>query len=267
MTSKKFVNILKAAFVITLAFIMTACGDDESVTLGDPDAATLSNYIKSHGNLEVKFDLNAFAAGNYEGPFSDSTKPVNVIFYPIEDAVDFRYYETNSLQEDPENLILFNEKSYDLLPVFNGEFRKFVSDVSEYEAYGRVVVRTLNNIHISKAIQIESGTIQTEYNNSLVRIDTSAGSNPSFTWRDGLRPGNVKYFQGVVNPMGDLMAGTFTEGNSYQYKDFSTVIETLHLISDPLPDLEAGINYRFVLMGISATNWVNMIADTSFTVK
>ena len=88
---------------------------------------------------------------------------------------------------------------------------------------------------------------------------------PIFTWPDNLVGDNAIYFQIVSNDNNDLLSGTYTKENQFQYYKLDNV--TLNITQQNPPSLQNGITYKFTLMDVSTDNWVNAVTlNKGFTI-
>ena len=86
---------------------------------------TLQSVIDEHSNLTSFNELVACAAGGQEGFLDDENFPLSMFFYPELNASDFKYYETENSDDNPNNLDLFLEKTASHEPLFNGFLRRY----------------------------------------------------------------------------------------------------------------------------------------------
>lgn len=118
-------------------------------------------------------------------------------------------------------------------------------------------------MHISNAIRLKFDDKPSEFAPSLVRIDQSNPLSPLFSWSDGRTPENEIYFQVIAEENDDLLSGTYTFEQQFQFYNLSNVVLNIRDLSPP-PSLVPNRRYQFVLMGVSIDNWVNLIIQVPF---
>ena len=89
---------------------------------------------------------------------------------------------------------------------------------------------------------------------------------PEFTWQDGAIVENVIYFQVIQDDRGDLLSGTYTFDKHFKFYDLSNVVLNIRDLQ-PAPVLEEGRSYKFIMMGVSEDNWVNLVMEKDFQAK
>ncbi|MEL6924450.1 MAG: hypothetical protein AAFO94_10420 [Bacteroidota bacterium] len=224
----------------------------------------LDEYISTNADFPlVRDSLIACAAGGQDGLFSSEVSPVSIFFYPEGEATEFQYFETSSENVDPDDLSNYQRKSLDQEAVFNGYLRRFLRAAPAETIWCRVTFVKSGRLHISNAIRVKIGDLPTEYNPNLLTIDQTDPLSPVFTWDDGRTADNAIYFHVVLDSDGDLLSGTYTFERQFRFYDLSNVVLNIRDVS-PVPQLQANQGYTFVLMGVSADNWVNLLLDQSF---
>ena len=89
---------------------------------------------------------------------------------------------------------------------------------------------------------------------------------PLFSWRDNFVSDNAIYFQVLTTQQGDLLSGTYTNQNKFQYYKLDNVV--LNITKQEPPVLQRGTAYLFTLMDVSRDNWVNVVTfNKRFTVE
>lgn len=244
-------------------FFLLAC--EEKM---DPceDTTSLTCFIDSHAERAISKNLIACAAGGQVGFLENPDFPVSVFYYPIPGASEYKYFETDDLNANPDDFSAYKEKILEDRPVFNGYLRRFLNTPSDSEAWGRVVYFTPDSIHISNAIRLKELTKPSEFAPQNVQIDLSTPTEPLFSWEDGRTAENAIYFQVVSSEAGDLISGTYTFEKNFRFYDLSNVVLNIRDVT-PAPTLTPGSTYNFTLMGVSEDNWVNLIADSTFVAE
>lgn len=248
---KSFAKIL----VIILAFLCVHMNG-----LGAP--MTLRQYIATHPKLKVSGRVIACAGGGDAVSMGDKAFPVSIYFYPIPGATNFHYFESDSPDIDPKDSTRYRERSLEIAPVFNGYLRRFKRGPVADELWGLVSYEAGGRLLLSNPIRLKLASKPTQMANDLVTMEPH-GTTPKFEWQDGRVNENAIYFQVVSDTAGDLISGTYTEQRHFQFYNLTNVVFNIHDIQPP-PTLRAATTYTFTLMGVSADNWVNLMAQKQF---
>ena len=224
----------------------------------------LADYITDNpDNRLVRDSLIACALGGQMGLFTNESLPVSILFYPEGNASDFKYFETENIEVNPEDLENYQLKELGDSPIFNGYLRRFERAAIDRNTWGRVTFIKDGNLHISNAIRLKYNDKPTEYNPDLLAVDQSEKLAPNFTWEDGVIPENVIYFHALLDASGELVSGTYTFDRQFQFYNLSNVVLNIRDINPP-PSLTPNEAYTLVIMGVSIDNWVNLLLETSF---
>ncbi|MEL7001226.1 MAG: hypothetical protein AAFN93_00685 [Bacteroidota bacterium] len=246
---------MKNLFLFILIVTLLSC--DEEVNL---EERILADYIALNSSLELT-DLVACAAGRQEGFLGSIDEPTDVFFYPISGATDFRYFEAETIS-DSLDFSKYTRKALESEPIFNGYLWKFNNKPFSGERMGVVTYRTPGKLHVCTPIRLKTYVKPTEINPSLAAINPN-GTNPSFSWEDGVIEENVIYFQVISDTDNNLISGTYTIEKEFTFYDLSNVVFN---ITEPnsTPTLELNKEYKFTLMGVSEDNWVNFFFEKNF---
>lgn len=246
----------KTNFLLALALILTI-GSCAKV-----NREKLNEYAGA--NLVSQEWLIACAVGNEDGYRGVDTEPIEVFFYPEDQARSFRYFKTKNLDTDPTDYSNYKEiKDLKSEEVFNGALRKFKVDEKK-EHWGIVTYLIADSLHISDPIKIQHINRKTEKNESLVTY-VPDGVNPQFDWEDGTYAENVIYFQVISNLNGDLISGTYTTEKHFQFYDLSNVV--INITPTFNPSLASKQTFNFTLMSVSEDNWVNVAVNREFNTQ
>ena len=208
--------------------------------------------------------LIACAVGNEDGYRGKDTEPIEVIFYPEDQARSFRYFKTKNLESDPNDYSAYKEiKELKSEEVFNGALRKFKVDEKK-EHWGIVTYLVADSLYISDPIKMQQSSRKTEKQESLVTY-VADGINPQFSWTDGTYAENVIYFQVISTLEGDLISGTYTTDKHFQFYDLSNVVINITPIFNPT--LTSKQRFNFTLMCVSDDNWVNVEVNKEFNTQ
>jgi len=253
---------MKYTYYLLFLCTILSCGKqsiEETVV-----SENLAEYIADNPtNRLVRDSLIACALGGQMGLFTNESLPISILFYPEGNASNFKYFETETIEMNPDSLENYELKELDDSPIFNGYLRRFEREAIDRNIWGRVTFIKDGNLHISNAIRIKYDDKPTEYNPDLLAIDQSERLAPNFTWEDGITPENVIYFHALLDADGELVSGTYTFDRQFQFYNLSNVVLNIRDIT-PAPSLTANEQYNFVIMGVSIDNWVNLLLETSF---
>jgi len=176
--------MMKFSIYLSLIFVLLSCNKE----LEPLEAQTLADYIEANASLELA-DLVACAGGKESGLLGSVANPTDVMFYPIEGATDFRYFEAQNVA-DSSNFSKYIEKDMNSEPILNGYLWKFNNEPFAGERMGVVTYKTPGKLHVCTPIRQKTNIKPTEVNPDLASIQEN-GLTPSFTWTDGLIDENV----------------------------------------------------------------------------
>lgn len=206
-------------------------------------------------------DLVACAGGRQNGLLENASTPIDVFFYPIPGATDFRYFEATDIA-DSADFSKYVAKPLVDEPLFNGYLWKFNNTPFEGERMGVVTYKTPGKIHVCTPIRHKANNKPTEVTKSLLQL-TENGVNPSFSWTDGVIKENVIYFHVISDIDNNLISGTYTIEKNFTFYDLSNVVFNI-TNPDTNPMLKPESPYKFTLMGVSEDNWVNLFMEKEF---
>ncbi len=236
---------MKKQLFYCFLFLMS-CSNDET------ELATLATYLNTR---EVVVDnVIACAASNQADDL------VSVFLYPRAGATNISYFEATSNAIDKDNFESYEPIAAPLSDVFNGFMKKFDVAIMD-EKWVIVTFEEDYKIHVSNPIQIKNRTKPTEYNALHLNIEEK-GSNPLFTWEDGLYDDTRIYFQVVSDADDNVLSGTYTFDQFFRYFDLNNVV--LNVTPGTPPELQSNDTYVFTLLAVSEDNWVNLFAVRSF---
>ena len=248
--------------ILLLAIACIAWGCDSNST--PPEPVNLLAYV-GESPLPFSDQLIACAGGGAEDMAKQPGTPVSVYYYPIEGATNFRYFETADINLDPADLSLYTEVELEDQPFFNGYLRRFLNVPLTSEKWARVVYETGDSLHVSNAIRLKYPVLPTTYDSTKVIVDNN-GINPTFRWPEHDNPLDVIYFQVISDRNGNLLSGTYTFDKTFTFYNLDNVVLNIRDVS-PAPALDLGETYKFTLMTVSSDNWVNLIAERTFTTE
>ena len=240
-------NSISNFILLAGIFFLTGCSHNAVL---EPNS--LQSYI---GDTPIEpANVIACAASEEENP-----NDILVFLYPRDNAQDIKLYETSGINMDEEDYNNYVEVTSSLEPLFNGYLLKFTRNTPTEK--WMIVTFTENGvIQISNPIRIKQQSAPTPYNNKIT-IDHSVSKMPKFSW-DHV-PETVIYFQTLTSTSTfDLLSGTYTEENCFQFYNTQNVV--LNITTQAPPELIPGEHYEFMIMAVSADNWVHEILQLTF---
>lgn len=228
-------------------FVLMSCSEDN-----DDMLQTLATYIE--GNTFETGAVIACAA-------SDKNSGDILTFYYLEEgATDIRYYETNNDQVDSNIFLNYTRVLQNSTPFFNGYLGMFTQS-SANEKWIIITFKLDGEIKISNPIRTKQFYKPTVWNDE-VAINQQAPGMPNFVWIDNPVGDNAIYFQVVSDENNNLLSGTYTFENQFQYYNTNNVV--LNITTEAPPNLILNENYNFTLMDVSKDNWVNWVIQKLF---
>lgn len=254
---KFFYSILFASILI-----FSACSKDEDKS----ELSNLSDYIEENQDYELINELIACAAGDAEENTPLETE-VSLFFYPIEGSYEFRCFETTSADVQKDNYSNYEEKSYDLVNVFDGYLKKFLVKDTGAEKWAIVTYKRDGKLHICTPVRYKHYSKPSEFNNDLLQVSNNE-TELLFEWQNGRETDNAIFFQVVSDETNNnsLITGTYTYDQWFRYYDTSNVVLNI-TSSNADTQLQSGAPYNFTLMGVSEDNWVNLVCMDSFNAQ
>ncbi len=192
-----------------------------------------------------------------------NTNDVLVFYYPENGASNIKLYETIDAEVNSNVFANYSKIEIESIPFFNGYLEKIVRNTPS-EKWIIVTYELNNEIKISNPIrtrQISKPTIWSEN----ISINQQEAGMPSFNWIDNEFDDNAIYFQVVSDTQGNLLSGTYTYENQFQYYNTSNVV--LNITTQTPPNLISGVSYNFTLMDVSEDNWVNTVIEKTFEIE
>ncbi len=236
---------------------MLGCKDDDT----DFPVDSLAAYIQSSG-LQIQRD-SLIACAISTKSSGDPQFPIEVIYYPLDEISDIRYYESRTGLNDVGDFSLLTRRTLQSEPMFNGYLQKFLHPGNESKVLGVVTYKRNNKLFISDGIHVQTTANPTNYNDDLLTINQTTPLSPFFSWQGDQNGDNIIYFQVVADESNNLISGTYTIEKEFQFYNLDNVVLNIRDI-EPIPSLLPGNNYTFWLFGVNAENWVNLIAEKSF---
>jgi hypothetical protein len=221
---------------------MSSCDNDE-----DRMDTILSSYVLN--NIFETGAVIACAASD------ETANSVLTFFYPEPGSLNTRLYQTKAINVDENNYSNYTEVLIDSEPIFNGYLRRFTQE-STSEKWIIVTFELNGEIKISNPIRSKQITKPTLWNDD-VTINLAQPLMPIFSWQNNLVGDNAIYFQIVSDADDNLLSGTYTYENQFQYYKLDNVV--LNVTRGNAQNLESRSAYNFTLMDVSLDNWVNVV--------
>lgn len=236
-----------------IALLIVACSSDDSNSL---DAiVTLADLI----------DQNDIEIGSVIACASGSENPNEIIayVYPRPEATDLRYFETSNATVDKDDYNEYLPIDVPIEDFFNGYLKTFTRQTIE-EKWVIISFRESGILHLSNPIRLKHQAANTVFTDQIT-VDQSELGMPLFTWDNLSNEDNAIYFQVVSDQTDELLSGTYTFEEQFQYYQLDNVV--LNITEETPPDIIPETNYGFTLMGVSEDNWVNVLAQRSFVAE
>lgn len=243
---------------VCILLFLSGCKEDTETF----PSGSLAHYVQQTGLTPIN-DLIACAATDQNLAQASLSDSVSIFFLPTSGALEFRYFETDHAELDPHNHTLYQEVALDHLPVFGGFLRRFTRKVTTAKKWCIVTFQRGDSLFYSNPILLKSPDLNTEFNSNLLAIDQTETLRPQFNWQDGMVDENVIYFQVISDAEDNLISGTYTIEQSFQFYDLSNVVLNINDVTPP-PTLVENETYYFTLMAVSIDNWVNLIISVPF---
>ncbi|KAA1243860.1 hypothetical protein [Aquimarina sp. RZ0] len=236
--------------VFLLCCIFYACSENESTI---PQDTSLASLVSAN---TTKID-NVIACASSSG-IDEST--IIAYVYPRPGATDISYYETSGINLDKNEYQNYKRIAIPPSDFFNGYLKKF-ERTTDSEKWVIITFFEDGVLHLSNPIRLKHRTKPTTFT-SDVSIDMTTAMMPVFGWTDGVDDDTVIYFQVISDMSNELLSGTYTTQQQFQYYKLDNVV--LNITRETPPQLNITDTYNFTLMGVSEDNWVNLFIERSF---
>lgn len=240
---------------VTLLFVfvsLLSCSkkDDDTVVLVDH---TLQSYIV---NRIIETGAVIACAASEE-----NTNAILTFYYPEVGATNVRFYKTENILINPLDFTSYSNLEIASTPFFNGYLGKFKTNNS-LDHFIIVTYELNNEIKISNPIRTKQSNKPTLWTNEIT-INQDESLMPKFTWQNNQLGDNAIYFQVLSSENDDLISGTYTTENEFQFYKLNNVV--LNITNEIQPELLLNNVYNFTLMDVSEDNWVNLVHQKTFT--
>ncbi len=234
----------KIACIFVSLLILFSCSEDN-----DDAPETLASYIKNK-TIETGAVIACAASDENSGD-------VLTFYYPEAGAKNARFYQTERADVDNNDFLNYTQVVLNSEPFFNGYLEKFTQSASN-EKWIIVTFELDGEIKISNPIKTKQISKPTVWND-LVNINQDESLMPKFSWVDNAFGDNAIYFQVISDMQNNLLSGTYTFENHFQYYNTSNVV--LNITTQAPPALILNASYNFTLMDVSEDNWVNWVIN------
>jgi len=194
---------------------------------------------------------------------SENDNEIIAYVYPRPESTDIKYFETIDATVDKNDYSQYIEIDLPSEDFFNGYLKTFTRQTVE-EKWVIISFRESGMIHLSNPIRLKHQTENTVFTDQVAVDETELGM-PVFNWNNLSDEENAIYFQIVSDQNNELLSGTYTFDEQFQYYKLDNVV--LNITEETPPDLSEQTDYGFTLMGVSEDNWVNVFAQRSFTTQ
>lgn len=230
-----------------ICLLVLSCSEDNNDVI-----QTLSSYTKGQ-TIQIDAVIACAASHNISGN-------ILIFYYPETGASNIRLFETRNTDLDENTYSNYNAVLLQNEPFFNGHLGVYEQNALN-EKWIIVTFELNDEIKISNPIRSKQISKPTLWNDEVV-IDQSQSGMPIFNWVDNPVEDNAIYFQVLSDEANNLLSGTYTYENQYQYYKTDNVV--LNVTTQPVPNLVSQETYNFTLMDVSEDNWVNWVIQKSF---
>ena len=244
--------LMKQAIAI-ICLILVSCSSENTSTLIDN---SLPNYIR---NKTIETGAVIACAGNI---ISD-TNLLEIYFYPEDGSENYKLFQTNSSELDPNDFSSYEESISTDFPFFNGYLKKF-EESSSVEKWFIVSFEMDGEIKLSNPIRAKQLN-QSTFFTDAIDVNQDNSQMPIFSWDVNSEANNAIFFQVLSTINDDLISGTYTFENQFQYYNTSNVV--LNITNGTPPSLMIGEEYKFTVMDVSIDNWVNTIYTKTILIE
>lgn len=189
-----------------------------------------------------------------------NTNNLLTFYYPEAGATNIRLYQTTTVDINPDDFSNYQQVFIENEPFFNGYLGKFVQSTVN-EKWTIVTFELDGDIKVSNPIRSKQMTKPTVWTD-VVSIDQLQSGMPKFVWEHNAVGDNAIYFQVLSNNTNDLISGTYTYDNFFQFYNTDNVV--LNITTETPSPLILNEEYNFTLMDVSEDNWVNWVVLKTF---
>ena len=235
----------KIGHIIIVSLVLFSCSEDND----DNVSENLASYIQGR-SIEMGAVIACAAS-------DENNNDILTFYYPEAEASNVRFYETDNATVNNADFSNYSRVFLNSDPFFNGYLGKFTQTASN-EKWIVITFELDGDIKISNPIRTKQISKPTVWDDTVV-INQEESGMPKFTWIDNAFGDNAIYFQVISDAENNLLSGTYTFENHFQYYNTSNVV--LNITTQTPPDLILNNNYNFTLMDVSEDNWVNLVIN------
>ena len=241
--------------LLIICLFISACDSDDGAELPLNNNTILSEVL-SVNIYEEDAVIACAASTDYDANL------VNVYFYPEAGAESFKLYEPDVFTINGEDFSEYNFIDLETKPLFNGALRFF--ETTSNAAWFTVVYQVGDVIKVATPIRNKKSSQPSQWTDEIL-INQQESGMPIFSWDVLSEENNAIFFEVLTTESSDLISGTYTYNNQFQYYKLDNVV--LNITPNTPPNLISGNNYIFTVMDVSLDNWVNQVIMTPFTVE
>lgn len=223
--------------------LVLSCSEDNDDTIN----STLQDYVTT-----LNFETGAVIACAASDVLNEE---ILTFYYPQPGAVRTRFYQTETINVDENDYSNYTQKFINSDAIFNGSLRRF-SQISTTDYWIIITFEMDGEIKISNPIRTKKTTKATLWDD-IITVNQTQSQMPIFSWTDNSAEDNAIYFQVITDNQNNLLSGTYTFQNQFQYYNLNNVV--LNITLDEPPTLNIGATYNITLMDVSLDNWVNIV--------
>ncbi len=241
---------------ILIALLGVACSRDGGDDLDDVAVINTLSDLVALNDIQID-NVIACASG------SENPEEVIAYVYPRPGATDLRYFETVNVTVDKNDYSEYFEVSLPIEDFFNGYIKTFTRQTVE-EKWVIISFFESGILHLSNPIRLRHKTQNTQFTDQITIEEPKMGM-PLFNWNNLADNKNAIYFQVVSDATDELLSGTYTFEEQFQYYILDNVVLNITLETPPI--LIPETTYGFTLMGVSEDNWVNVLGQRTFNTQ
>lgn len=246
---------IKKTLLLIILSIIISCSEDNDITT----PRNLQEYLATFANQNFENVIACAASAN------GNTSLSYIFYYPETGATDIRYYEAESVDDDPNDFSNYRREILAISDVFGGKLQRFSRSNSE-ENWCLVTYILDGKLHMSNPIRLKNTSNSTTWTDR-VSIEYTSQLEPKFTWADVATTEDKIYFQVISKTEDDqFISGTYTEDTAFQYFDTSNIVLNINVPETP-SDLAIDTEYLFTMMAVSEDNWVNTVVQENFVLE
>ncbi len=239
---------MKKIIILFISIVLISCSSDNEMS-----EIRLSDVVAKY-ELEIDNVIACAAGGRV------NQDEIIAYVYPRSGVSEIRYFETENAEVDKNEYENYKEVILPIEDFFNGYLKKIKRETT----VERWIILTFvenGKLQLSNPIRLKHKTQNTNYTDA-VTIDQEEPLMPLFIWNEDNANQNAIYFEVVSTTENELLSGTYTFEQQFQYYKLDNVV--LNITRETPPVLQMGIPYNYTTMGVSEDNWVNIFIEKAF---